>query len=77
MKSLKCDVCHGDITTAISQRDYYHIAHRDICEPCHDRLESLIKPVVRTKQPFNYEWYDRLVRDSLEKAITKGKWESR
>jgi hypothetical protein len=77
MKSLKCDVCHDDITNAINQRTYFHMAHRDICEACHDQLESVVKPVVRTKQPFNYEWYDRLVRDSVEKAVAKGKWESR
>jgi len=77
MKNLKCDVCKKDITTDINQRGYFHFANRDICEPCHDQMELLIKPVVRTKQPFNYEWYDRLVRDSIEKAIAKGKWESR
>jgi hypothetical protein len=77
MKSLKCDVCHKDITTAINQRSYFHVANRDICEACHDQLGDLIKPVVRTKQPFNYEWYDRLVRDSVEKAIAKGRWEAR
>ena len=77
MKSLKCDVCHKDITTAISQRSYFHMANRDICEACHDQMSLLIKPVIRTKQPFNYEWYDRLVRDSIEKAIAKGKWETR
>jgi hypothetical protein len=77
MKDLKCDVCHGDITTAINQRSYFHMAHRDLCENCHDKLEALIKPVVRTKQPFNYEWFDRLVRDSIEKAVAKGRWETR
>jgi hypothetical protein len=77
MKSLKCDVCHEDITNAINQRNYFHIAHRDISEGCHDQLESVVKPVIRTKQPFNYEWYDRLVRDSIEKAVVKGKWEGR
>jgi hypothetical protein len=50
------------------------MAHRDICEPCHDALEAELKPVVRTKQPFNYEWYLRLVTDSIEKAIQKGKF---
>jgi len=77
MKNLKCDVCHKDITTAINNRSYFHMASRDLCEPCHDQMEAIVKPVVRTKQPFNYEWYDRLVRDSIEKAIAKGKWESR
>ena len=77
MRSLKCDVCHKDLTTAINQRTYFHMAHRDVCETCHDQMEAVVKPVVRTKQPFNYEWYDRLVRDSVEKAIARGKWDTR
>ena len=77
MKSLKCDVCHKDITTAINQRTYYHMDHRDICEACHDQLEVILKPVVRTKQPFSYEWYERLIRDSVEKAVSRSKWETR
>ena len=77
MKGLKCDVCHKDITTAVKQREYFHVAHRDLCEGCHDQMNSVIKPVVRTKQPFSYEWFDRLVRDSIEKAIAKGRWETR
>ena len=77
MRNLKCDVCHKDITSAINQRNYFHMAHRDICESCHDSLQFTLKPVVRTKQPFNYEWYERLIRDSVEKAISKSKWETR
>ncbi|MDR1929782.1 MAG: hypothetical protein LBQ44_04045 [Treponema sp.] len=77
MKSVKCDVCHSDLTPEVNQRGLFHIAHRDICETCRDQLESTIRPVIRTKQPFNYEWFDRFVRDSIEKAIAKGKWEAR
>ncbi|MDR2608791.1 MAG: hypothetical protein LBC57_10420 [Treponema sp.] len=74
MKTLTCDVCRKVIQQPVSERNYFHMAHRDICESCHDALEFAIKPVVRTKQPFNYEWYDRLVTDSIEKAIQKGKF---
>ncbi|MDR1058377.1 MAG: hypothetical protein LBL43_02405 [Treponema sp.] len=74
MKTLTCDVCKHTIANPITARTYFHLAHRDICESCHDDLEDLIKPVVRTKQPFNYEWYNRLVQDSIEKAIQKGKF---
>ena len=77
MKSLKCDVCHKDITTGINQRTYFHMAHRYICETCHDSMEATLKPVVRTKQPFSYEWYERLIRDSVEKAVSRSKWETR
>jgi hypothetical protein len=50
------------------------MAHRDICESCHDQLELFIKPTVRTKQPFSYEWYNQLVQGSIETAIQKGKF---
>jgi hypothetical protein len=77
MKSLKCDVCHKDITTEINQRGYFHIAHRDLCESCRDQLEAGLKPVIRAKQPFNYEWFQRLMQDSIEKAVSRSKWETR
>jgi hypothetical protein len=58
----------------VSERNYFHVAHRDICEACKDELEKQIKPVIRTKAPFDYRWYDELVKDSIEKAIQKGKF---
>ena len=75
MKTLTCDVCQSVIEAPVSGRNYFHMAHRDICEPCHDKLEFQIKPVVRTKQPFNYEWYSKLVQEAIEKAIQKGKFD--
>jgi hypothetical protein len=33
-----------------------------------------MKPVLRAKHPFNYEWYQRLVMDSVEKAVGTGKF---
>ena len=75
MKTLTCDVCQSTINTPVMGRNYFHMAHRDICEPCHDKMEYQIKPVVRTKAPFNYEWYDHLVKESIEKAIQKGKFD--
>jgi hypothetical protein len=32
--------------------------------------------VVRNKHPFNYDWYERLMTESIEKAIQKGKFEA-
>jgi ATP sulfurylase len=74
MKTLTCDVCRTAIESPVSNRNYFHMAHRDICESCHDKLEALVKPVVRTKQPFDYGWYTNLVQDSIEKAVQKGKF---
>ena len=74
MKTLTCDVCRHQIQQPESNRNYFHLAHRDICEPCHDNLQATIKPVIRTKSPFNYEWYRRFVQESIEKAIQKGRF---
>ncbi|GHU64738.1 hypothetical protein FACS189447_02220 [Spirochaetia bacterium] len=76
MKTLTCDVCRNIIESPVSNRNYFHLAHRDICEPCHDKLQALIKPTIRTKAPFTYEWYTKLVQESIEKAIQKGKFDA-
>ena len=75
MRTLACDVCHTIINDPVSNHNYFHVAHRDICEGCHDKLELQLKPVVRVKQPFSYEWFAPLVQDSIEKAIQKGKFD--
>ena len=75
MRTLACDVCHNTIEAPVSGRNYFHMAHRDICEPCHDKLEIQIKPTVRGKQPFNYDWFTKLVQEYIEKAVQKGKFD--
>ncbi len=77
MKTLTCDVCKKDIDNPTAERNYWHISTHDVCESCKDQLEMVLKPVVRAKAPFNYEWYDRLMLDSVDKAIQKGKFEGR
>jgi hypothetical protein len=74
MKTLTCDVCRHKMEEPVTGRTYFHICHRDLCEPCKDDLEALIKPVLRSQEPFNYEWYTRLIRESVEKAVQKGKF---
>ena len=74
MKTLTCDVCRHPIQQPVPNRNYFHLAHRDICEVCHDQLEALLKPIVRVKSPFDYAWYNRLLQESVEKAIQKGKF---
>ena len=74
MKTLTCDVCKHDVEEPIPNRNYFHICHRDICEPCKDILEKSIKPTIRTKDPFAYDWYAKLINESIEKAIQKGKF---
>ncbi|GHU82972.1 hypothetical protein FACS189468_7710 [Spirochaetia bacterium] len=77
MKTIICDVCKHAIQQPVAGQNYFHIGHRELCEPCNDQLEFFIKPVVRTKQPFNYEWFDRLIQDSIEQAIERGRFDFR
>ena len=73
MKTLNCDICQNIIQTPTPNRNYFHVAHRDVCESCHDKLEFLIKPTVRGKSPFNYDWFTKMYQDNIEKSIQKGK----
>ena len=75
MKTLTCDVCHNIINTPVMARNYFHLAHRDLCEPCHDKLQIQVKPVVRAKLPFDYNWYNKFLQESIEKAVQKGKFD--
>ena len=74
MKTLTCDVCKKKMEEPIVNRTYFHLAHRDLCEPCRDALDLYVKPTIRTKDPFSYDWYNKLVQDSIERAIQKGKF---
>ena len=75
MKTLTCDICHCVLEAPVSGRTYFHLAHRDLCESCRDKLDYLVKPTLRTKAPFSYDWYTKLVQESIEKAIQKGKFD--
>jgi hypothetical protein len=75
MKAIICDICKQAIQDPVAGRNYFHVAHRDICESCHDDLELFLKPIIRTKQPFNYEWFDRLTQDTIERSMETGKVE--
>ena len=73
MKTLYCDVCNNVIQAPTPDRNYFHFVNRDVCESCRDKLEFLIKPTVRAKSPFSYDWYSKMFIDNMEKAIQKGK----
>ena len=73
MKTLTCDVCQSIIQSPVSGRNYFHLAHRDLCESCREKLEFLVRPTVRTKSPFSYSWFTKFYQECIEKAIQKGK----
>jgi len=75
MRTLTCDVCKKDIQSPVQGRNYFNLAQRDLCELCHEKLELQLKSVILEKEPFEYEWYNGLVQDTIEKAMKKGKFE--
>ena len=75
MKTLTCDVCQNVLESPVPGRNYFHLAHRDLCESCRDKLELQVKPTIRTKAPFSYEWFTKVYQENIEKAIQKGKFD--
>jgi hypothetical protein len=73
MQTISCDVCRKRVDNSITGRTFFYLGEHNICEACKDNLEFQIKPTVRTKDPFSYEWYTRLIMDSLSKSVSKGK----
>jgi len=73
MITISCDVCRKKMDDVVTGRNFFYVANHSVCESCKDNLESQIKSTVRNKEPFAIEWYDKLLRDSLDKAVQKGK----
>jgi len=73
MRVLSCDICKKKVDDPVTGRNFFFYQNRDICEVCKDALEVTIKNTVRTKQPFAYDWYRKLVMDNVEKSIQKGR----
>jgi hypothetical protein len=74
MQVINCDVCRKKVENPITNLTFFYFADHNICEACRDILELQIKPIIRSKAPFNYEWYGKMMDDSIQKAIQKGKF---
>ena len=73
MQVVSCDICRKKMDNPVTGRNFFYFADSGICEPCKEVLEGQIRNTIRSKEPFAVEWYNKLVSDSLEKAIQKGK----
>lgn len=72
MQVISCDVCRKKVDQPFTGRTFFYFGEFNVCEPCKDNLEVQLKPTIRTKDPFSYDWYNKLVTDSLAKAVSKG-----
>jgi hypothetical protein len=81
MKALFCDVCKKTIESPIKERNLFHHAHIDICGTCQDELDWYSRRYLRQTEaehrPFDYQWYNDFIIDTLQKAIQRGRIEPR
>jgi len=73
MITVSCDVCKKKMDDPQYGRNFFYYANHSICEPCKDGLESNVKNVLRNKDPYAIDWYEKYIIDSLDKAVQKGK----
>ena len=73
MQTISCDVCRKKVDDPMTGRTFFYFGQFNVCEACKDNLETQIKATVRTKDPFSYEWYGKLIADNLAKSVSKGR----
>lgn len=73
MKVIYCDVCKKPIENPTPTRNYFQIANIDLCEPCKDDLDSVMRQTLRGKAPFDYGWHDELTMKILHDGMARGK----
>jgi len=73
MIMVYCDICKKKMDNAMTDRSFFYYANRSICEPCKDNLEFNIKTQIRAKEPFAMDWYQKVMRDTLDRACQKGR----
>jgi len=73
MLTITCDVCRKKVDDPFTGRTFFYYGEYNVCEACKENMEVQIRNTLRTKEPFTYEWYDKLIRESLSKSISKGK----
>ncbi|MDR2543429.1 MAG: hypothetical protein LBC80_08295 [Treponema sp.] len=73
MQTISCDVCRKKVEDSITGRSFFYFAQFNVCEACKDNLEVQIKSTIRNKDPFSYDWYNKLVVDNLNKSVSRGR----
>lgn len=73
MKTLFCDICKKGIEEPIAERNYYHIREYDICDPCKEKLEANLRPLVRSHFPYSYKWHEEQIVSAIKKSTSKSK----
>jgi len=72
MQTINCDVCKKKIEDSFTGRNFFYFATHSVCEPCKENMESQIRQTLRTKEPYTYDMYCKIVDETFSKAISKG-----
>jgi len=72
MQIISCDICKKKMDNPSSGLLFY-IGRHCVCEACKDNIELSIKSTIRNKDPFAMDWYHKLIDDSIDKAVQKGR----
>ena len=73
MQTITCDACKKKVDNPFTDRTFFYVGQHNICEACKVNLDEQIRSTVRTKDPFDYQWYSKLIMDNLAKSVSKGK----
>jgi len=73
MVTITCDICRKKMDDPVTDRNFFYYANFSMCESCKDNVEFSLRPQVRAKEPFSYDWYSKVVRDVLGRAVQKGR----
>jgi len=73
MLNTYCDICKKKVDNPMTGSTFFYFAEYSLCESCRDNMELQLKSVIRTKEPYAIDWYDKWIGDAISKAIQKGK----
>lgn len=73
MKTLYCDICKKSIDKPVAEWNYHHVREYDICDPCKEKIDASIRPLVRGHFPYSALWYEEQLMGAIKKSSAKGK----
>ena len=73
MQTITCDICKKKVEDSFTGRTFFYYGTHNVCEPCKEVMENQVRATIRTKEPFTYEWYDKLMCDTFAKNASKSK----
>lgn len=73
MKTIFCDICKKGIEDPVAEWNYHHIREYDVCDPCKEKLDAKLRPLVRDHFPYSYEWHQDQIVNAIKKTASTSK----